>query len=515
MMLHHRLQKSAERFSNRLALQCGSRTISFATLEAETNRFGRALREAGVAPGDRVAIISENSIDFMIAHWGILKAGGTIVPIAPDSSRDSVNFILDNCEASYAVVEASLLQGSMSVFSAIKSLRMIFVCGAATADWDSPRELTCVSDMTEASFAQSPEPLQSSSAETDTALVIYTSGSTGKPKGVMMSHSNLDIAVESMLQYLEFSDTDIELTALPMTHTFGLRRVQCYNLVGGRVILESNFRDPLHFLQLLELEGATTMPCTPAMLAMLLDAYAESFSRQARNLRYIMINSAPVQPPYVRKLLELLPSTEVYMYYGLTEAGRCSYIRYREDLRKIESVGRAAPNIDLRILDPTTMLQLPSNTPGEVVVSGPGIMQGYWNDHDASAAVLTGVGLRTGDLGYLDDGGFLYITGRIKDLINVDGLKVSPQEIEDTVRSISGIRDVAAIPKPHPLLGEVVKIFVVKEPGAPIDARGIIAACRGTLEAYKVPRDVSFCDEIPKTGSGKLRRFALRDAPTP
>jgi long-chain acyl-CoA synthetase len=510
MILQARLQDTAQRVPDKEALRCKDEVISFGELERESNRLGHVLRKLGLKRSDRVAIVAANSIEFVVAHWGILKAGGISVPIPPESSRNSLTFILRNCTASYAIVQSGCLRAVLPALASVESLGAILLCGRQPHDQavqSTPR--VRFYDMTEACGSESGEPLELRNIDLDTALIIHTSGSTGHPKGVMLSHLNLDVAAENIIRFVGIGDSDVELSMLPLTHTFGLAHIHCYARMGGRVILESNLRDPLHLLKLLASERVTSFPGTPAMFGILLEAYAEPLARYGRELRYIVINTAPMPVERAQRLLALLPGTEVYMYYGLTEASRSSFLRYREDPRKMASVGRATPNVEIGILD-ETMQEVPPNTEGEVVIRGSTVMQGYWNAPDATRAALTTEGLRTGDLGYLDEDGFLYITGRIKDLINVDGQKVSPQEIEHVVLSVEGVRDAAAVPHPHPLMGEVVKVFVVKEPGSTVEDHQIIAVCRSRLETYKVPREISFCDTIPRTQAGKMQRFALR-----
>jgi long-chain acyl-CoA synthetase len=443
--------------------------------------FAQHLRAAGTAAGDRVLLHAPNSLEYVCAYFGIWLAGGTVVPVDPRSRPGHVERVYRDC-AARAVVVATRRPDLDSALHQI---------GLADLDWSSGNPGD-----------------QSAPSAADPALIIYTSGTTGVPRGVCLSNANLDHTRASITTWANVTDHDRELTTLSLTHLFGLAHLHVYCALGGTLYLEEGFRDVPRLIDLIDRAGITSFPATPAGLKVILDHFSDLFAAKARRLRYIVINTAPMPVPYIEKLLAALPETEIYMYYGLTEASRSTYIAYRHHRDKLATVGRPTPGADVCIGSPTRKLV---DEPGEILVTGPHVTSTYWN-HDSTDLFDQGW-FKTGDLGTIDGQGFLTWRGRIKDQINVNGLKLVPSEVEDVLRQDQRVKDCAVVGAPEPATGESVVAFVVTEAGNDNSKfeLHLRRLCNQYLEDYKVPRRILFVDEIPKTDSGKVKRFLLRD----
>lgn len=452
--------------------------LSYEAAYRRAQGFAAHLRSIGVRPGDRIVLNCANSPDYVCAYFGTWFAGATVVPLDTHTRPAHVAHIYKDCGAQYVVTPGGL----DGLDADVRQTRFQDV------DW--------LADDNAAEMVTS-----------DLALIIYTSGTTGTPKGVCLTHANLDYTRAAITDWAGVTEADRELTTLSLTHLFGLAHVHVYCALGGTVYISEGVRDIPRLLEIIDTERITSFPGTPAGLKIMIDRFSEPFRERARALRYIVINTAPMPVDYTRKLLDLLPDTKVYMYYGLTEASRSTYVAFRDHPDKLASVGRPSAGSEVCIGSPTHPLV---NEPGEILVHGPHVARGYWG-HDAGNAFENGW-FRTGDLGSVDDEGFVTWLGRVRDQINVDGLKVAPTEVEDVLRQDPRVSDCAVAGVPDALTGESVVAFVVlnvaPERGLEMELR---KACTAQLEGYKVPRRVVFVDDIPKTDSGKIKRYLLRD----
>lgn len=458
---------------------------SYAATLSRARRFASALADRGVAPGDRVVLTFPNSVDYVCAYLGSHLLGATVALVDYRSLPAHIDFVRRDLDARLWVSPAERPD-----YSGVSD-HLLF-----SPDLDSGDEL----------------PDGRLCPPTDApALVMYTSGTTGTPKGVRLSHANLQHTLHSIAQWAHIGEDERELTTLSLTHLFGLAHLHVHWTLGGTVIIEESLRDLTRVLDRMARWHATSFPGTPAGMALLLDRFPDAFRAAAADLRYIIVNSAPMDPAITARLLELLPNVRCYMYYGLTEASRSTFIHYNAHPDRLATVGRATPGAEVRVGTAERPL---INEPGEILVRGPHVTDGYWG-LDPEPFFDRGW-LRTGDLGVLGNDGFLTWVGRVKEQINVDGLKISPAEVENALRQHPEVADCAVVGAPDPLTGQSVVGFVVLrgEPTARLEA-DLRRFCKPHLELYKIPRRIRFVSEIPRTDSGKVKRLALLDLPTP
>ena len=342
----------------------------------------------------------------------------------------------------------------------------------------------------------------------DIADILFTTGTTGLPKGVPLTFNNEAAAARNINQFIGNTNDDIELLALPISHSFGLGRLRCCLSIGATIIILGSFANVKKLYRVLEEENVTGFTMVPASWRYLNKFSGDKLQEYASQLRYIEMGSAYFSSDEKQHLASLLPKTRVCMHYGLTEASRSAFLEFHQDAAHLDSVGKPSPNTEIDIFDEHGQI-LPPNSEGELCIKGGHVMQGYMNNSTADD-FFNGY-FRTGDWGYKDAEGYIYLKSRKKELINVGGKKVSPIEVEEELMKINGIIDCACVGTPDPkgILGDVVKAFIVRDSQSEITFEEIAAQLQGRLEGYKLPALYQWTDEIPKTQNGKIQRFLL------
>jgi acyl-CoA synthetase (AMP-forming)/AMP-acid ligase II len=339
------------------------------------------------------------------------------------------------------------------------------------------------------------------------ALLIHTSGSTGVPKGVMLSHANVDAACTSIANYLKNTSEDVVLSVLPLSHGYGITQLVTMIMAGGTLVLEKSFAFPRKTMERLAEVSATGFPIVPPMAA-LITSIKDMQPARLPKLRYVTSAAAAMPPAFTERLQQLLPKTELFLMYGQTECLRATYLPPEEVERRPLSVGKAIPGTNVLIVDDEGSPVEPGVV-GELIVEGPHVMSGYWEDGLATVRALSpsaqGPRLHTGDLFYADNDGFLYFVSRRDDMIKTRGEKVSPQEVERVIYEIGGVKEAAVGGVDDPVFGQTIRAYVVVSEDITLSERDIIRHCATVLEDYMVPKSVEFRDALPRTATGKIR----------
>ena len=334
------------------------------------------------------------------------------------------------------------------------------------------------------------------------AYLIYTSGTTSQPKGVGISHTNAVFTTNNIISVLKYVESDVDVLPLSLSHSFGLGCLHTSFCTGSTLILHRNTIDVDKILNSILSNNATTFAAVPTTLTKFLDH--PKLSAHIYNLRLIITNSTAIPPSTIKGYHKMLKKGKLATYYGLTEASRSTFMIFvKQDIRE-ESVGLPAPGVQIKIVSEENQ----ESAVGSVWIRGGNVIKSYWKNSEADKNIIDGW-LKTGDIGYLDPQGYLFLKGRLDDVINVGGEKVVPEEIERIVKALPGIDEAVAIGVKHKLFGQIVKMFVQKSPGAIIQKSEIISHCIKNLERYKVPTQIEFVYEIPKTEYGKIKRFEL------
>ena len=513
MLVHGFLFDSAQKAPDKLASVCTDKRLRYRELEERSNQLARALMDAGVERGERVAVFLNNCGESIISMFGILKAGAAFVMVNPTTKADKLAYMLNDCGATAIITSGQLSSVVSDVETTAESLRAAVVtCGWEVSIHGALRNRRI--DFEHDLVGFSTEPPRVRCIDMDLAAIIYTSGSTGRPKGVVMTHRNMVSAADSITEYLENVEDDIILNVLPLSFGYGLYQALTAVKIGATLVLEKSFAYPYQIVERVREEQVTGFPGVPTMFALLLqmtDLDPADFDA----VRYVTNAGAALPPSHIARLRRLFRKARIYSMYGITECTRVTYLPPNELERRPTSVGKAMPNCETSIVDPNGNPVAPGEV-GELVVRGSNVMQGYWNlPEETNKALRPGRYpwervLHTGDLFRMDEEEYLYFVARQDDIIKSRGEKVSPREVENTIHEMAEVQEAAVVGVPDPILGAAIKAIVVKARGAPLSEADVIAHCARRLENYMVPKIVEFRDGLPKTTSGKIARAQLK-----
>jgi len=501
MLVHGLLERAAVASPNALVLIERECETTYGALDRTANQCAHLFRQCGVTPGDRVVLALDNCAEMAAAYFGAMKAGAVAVPLPAGPRSDRLPAALADCTPQVAIVDAptAAVLGPRGVFTGVPH---VFVL--------APSEPPALFASFVASFEMCPsEPLEERASDTDLAAIIYTSGSTGEPRGVMLTHRNFVANAQSIVSYLQLTAADRVMCVLPFNYVYGLSLLHTHVAVGGSIVIENRSAYPNVVLKAMAAHEVTGFAGVPSTFALMLNR-SNLDGVSLPRLRYVTQAGGGMPPAKITEWLSRGPRADFYVMYGATEASaRLTYLPPADLGRKAGSIGQAVPGVEIRVLTEEGRLAGPGET-GELVARGDNISAGYWRQPEESAERFGPEGYRTGDLGYADDEGFLFLVGRQHDMIKVGANRVGAREIEDVLHEHPAVHEAAVVAGSHELLGEVPIALValrteVENPEVAL--RGFVAA---KLVAYKVPARVFILPELPKLAAGKLDRPALR-----
>lgn len=504
--LVRRLASSVERFTDREAIKHRGRSVSYEALWNQATRVGALLQSEGLERGARVAILCDNSPEFVAGYYGAQMAGGAVVALNTQAKAREVLRLIAHCQASWVIVDAQHRE-ARTVLAELPSDVRVLVIGSELDEVSNERVRTIWhwADLPDSQALKIVE-----SRSTELGSIIYTSGTTGHPKGVMLTQDNLDSNMQGILRYLDLGDDDRLLCVLPFYYTYGNSVLHTHLAVGGSLVLENSSAFPQVLLEHMQNENATGFSGVPSTFALLLGRTNLGEFDLSR-IRYMTQAGGPMPPALVQRLKNHLPDISFFVMYGQTEAtARITYLPADRLEDKLGSVGIPVEGVEISIRDERGF-PVDAGKSGEICVKGRSVMQGYWADPEATEKVIRDGWLHTGDLGHFDDDGFIYIDGRSSEMIKSGANRISPKEIEEVLCELEDVMEAAVVGIADDILGQVIKAVVVRRPGSEIDRMTILKYCRENLAGYKVPKKVEFVEELPKTASGKIRRFLLAE----
>jgi len=501
MLVHQLLAAAADRTPDAVVLIERDRQVTYRTLAGMTNQCARLLRRCGVTAGERVVVALDNSAEMVAAYLGAMQAGGVAVPLPGGPRSDRLPTAVSECTPQVAIVDEPTARalGPRGVFAAVPHVLVL------PASEPAGPGASLVAAMAE----QSAEPLTESGGAADLAALVFTSGSTGQPRGVMLSHGNFVANAASIVSYLGLTAADRVMCVLPFSYVYGLSLLHTHLAVGGSVVLENRSAFPNVVLAGMAAHDVTGFAGVPSTFALMLHRSDLDRARLTR-LRYVTQAGGAMPPAKIDEWLTRGPRADFYVMYGATEAAaRLTFVPPADLSRKRGSIGRPIPDVEVRVLTDEGVVAAPGVV-GELVARGANIARGYWNRPDETAERFGPEGYRTGDLGYVDDEGFLFLTGRRHEMIKVGANRVGAREIEDVLHQHPAVLEAAVVAMPDDLLGEVPVAFVaVRAAVADVDDT-LRAFCAGRLAGYKVPVRVLVCPELPKLPTGKLDKRSLQ-----
>lgn len=519
--MHDRLSdlilSSALRDPLATALRCDGESLSYGELAQAVEAFARGLVAGGLHRRERVAVYLDKRFETVVSCFGAAHAGGVFVPVNPVLKGRQVGHILADCNVRVLVTSAARLQALAGVLPDCPDLRAVVLVDALPAEPPALHGVELVSWSDVMAAGGPGAPALHRVIDNDMAAILYTSGSTGLPKGVVLSHRNMLAGAHSVAEYLGNVPEDRILSLLPLSFDAGFSQLTTAFAVGARVVL-MNYLLPRDAVAAVAAEGITGITGIPPLWVQL--AQRKWPEDAVKSVRYIANTGGRMPRSVLDKLRRLLPTTQAYLMYGLTEAFRSTYLPPSEVDRRPDSIGKAVPNAEIMVVRRDGSACAPGE-PGELIHRGAFVALGYWNAPERTAVRFkpapgqeSGIpnpemAVWSGDTVKMDAEGYLYFIGREDEMIKTSGYRTSPTEIEEVLYGTGLVGEVVAIGVPHPELGQAVVIVATGPDGKALDAEGLMAAARAELPAYMVPRRVVEIDAMPRNANGKPDRKGL------
>ncbi len=507
------LRYAEQQFAGRTAIVCGERRITYAQFAERASLLAGALRSAGIKAGDRVAFLSLNCHRLLEAYYGVLDAGAVLLPMNFRLAPHELAYILNDSGARFLFLQKEFLPVVESFLKDVPGVeRFILLDAAPEKGWLSAQNYDA---MLEAASPYRTDFMQVD--ENSLAELFYTSGTSANPKGVMLTHRNVYLHALDATIAFNIGQEAVELHTIPLFHANGWGLAQFLTFQGAKHVMISRF-DPPEVFRLIEQEGVTACSLVPTMATALVNC-PERPKYNLSTLKRVVLGGSASSPTLVREMEEKF-GCNCFSAYGLTETSPMLSVssmkhglgwegerRYALQAR----TGYAAPGIELRVVDANDQdVHADGIAIGEIVARSDGVMQGYWQQPEATASALRGGWFHTGDMATIQPDGYILIVDRKKDIIVSGGENISSLEVEKALVAHPSVYEVAVIPVPDPKWGEVPKALVVLKPDAQITEAELVEFCRARLGHYKVPRSVEFLSSLPKTGTGKILKRELR-----
>jgi acyl-CoA synthetase (AMP-forming)/AMP-acid ligase II len=479
---------------------------SYRQVAEDVSKFAGVLIDLGVKPGDRVGILSLNSYQYVVTVYGTFWAGGVINPVNIRWSPKEIAYSLDDCDTQVLFVDDAFAPVALQLSALSNSLKTLVFIG----EGERPAGMLDLRDLKAGAASQQDAVRRGD----DFAAVMYTGGTTGKPKGVTLTHNNLAIDALSATQATPRSANPTNIIAAPMFHIGGLGLTfQQIMLLGTQVILP--IFNEVAILDVLQRYKCTEIFLVPTMMKMVIET--ETFDTyDVSSMKTIFYGASPIDEALLEKSMKAFPQAEFTQVYGMTELSPVvTALKPAEHHiepgkpNRLRSAGEPISIAEIRIVDEDGN-DVPSGQVGEITARGPMVMAGYWNNPEQTAEALRDGWMHTGDGGYLDDDGFLYVVDRIKDMVISGGENIFSSEVESAISLLPGVFMNAVVGLPDPKWGENVHAVVVLRDGISLTAEDVIAHCRNQIAHYKCPKTIEFRDSLPMSAAGKMLKYQLK-----
>jgi acyl-CoA synthetase (AMP-forming)/AMP-acid ligase II len=500
------LHRAIQQTPDRVATICGPRQQTYRQYGDRVARLASALQSLGMGKGDRVAMMSLNSERYLEFYFGTWWGGGAVNPVNIRWSSREVAYSLDDCQSKILLVDDQYKGLIDDLKRQSKSLTTVIYVG----DGDVPTGALSYEDL-----ISKADPVPDAGCRgADLAGVLYTGGTTGFPKGVMLSHDNLSAnAMTGLAEGVTHRDART-LLITPMFHAAAVAPMNSHAYAGGTFIIVPAFT-PKAALEVIQAQRVTHMLLVPTMIQMLVDS-PEAANHDLSSVQCVTYGASAISEAVLRRAMARLPAANFMQAYGMTELAPFATVlppyyhtAEGQKLGKLRAAGRATMICELRIVDGDGQ-EVPRGTVGEIAVRGPGVMLGYWNQPEMTAAAVRDGWMHTGDGAYMDDDGFVFVVDRLKDMIVSGGENVYSAEVENALSQHPAVASCAVIGIPSEQWGEAVHAVVVLKAGATATEAQLAAHCHSLIAGYKCPRSVEFRDALPLSGAGKILKTELR-----
>ncbi len=498
------LEEAAKQYGTKTAVVYGDRGLSYVELDVASNKVANALIGIGVGKGDRVAMLLPNSPEFAAIYFGIVKIGGIVVPLDTKYKVDELTSLFNNSQPKVLVAESPLLESLASALPRFKYIEHVINLGSNyDGEFLSYQQIMATSSARRPNVEPEPE---------DTAHIAYTSGPTTRPRGAVLTHHSLVTAAAISGDGFQQTDKDTTiLFALPLHHVVGLVGILLTAIYKGSTVVIVPGLSISGLMEIMERQRVTIFMGVPYVYALMVNvAEKEGIKYDLSALRLYGSAGAPLSTGIMKRFKKQF-GLDIIDFFGLTEAVCFLTCPPVDGTGKFGSVGKALPGWEIKIVDDNGR-ELPVNQPGEIIAKG-SMMKGYYNNPQATAEVMKDGWLYTGDIGKLDDDGYLFFLGRKKELIIRKGQNIHPSDIEDVLYTHPKVAEVAVVGIPDEIRGESVRAYISLKEGAVATGEEIRRFCRQHMADYKLPKQIIFLDSLPKTATGKIRKEDLKHIP--
>ncbi len=503
------LTKSAGTFPNNLAIVHGSRRFTYAQFNSRANRLANALYRLGIGQGDNVALLQYNYPEMLESMFACFKAGFGAVPINWRLHPNEFAFIIDHSEARAVILSPEFNESIVDIRGRIKKAQHLITLSGAEGERLDYETLIST---------ESEEFIDAEVQDDDLAWLFYTSGTTGMPKGAMLTHRNLLAMTMNFYADIRpgFGPDDVVLHAAPLSHGSGLYALPNIGKAAANIILESQSFDPDLIFKAIQDYRVTNMFAAPTMIKLMVESAAVD-KYDHSSLRALNYGGAPMLAEDLKEAMTKLGPCLVQLYGQAESPMTITYLPHRDhvsdgtpgQMKRLSSAGFPRTDVEVKIFDPDDK-ELPPGETGEIVTRSGLVMKGYWRNAEATAKTLKNGWLHTGDVGYMDESGYLFIMDRSKDMIISGGENIYPREIEEVLIRHPAVREVAVVGVPDPKWGEAIKAVVSLVEGRSATEDELIAFCKDHIASHKKPKSLDFVDELPKNNYGKILKRELR-----
>ena len=486
--------------------------MSFGELADRVNRLTNALGELGVSTGDRIAVMQVNCNEHIESYFAAAKLDAIFVPINFRARAEELSFMLNDSGVKVIILGQRYQDMLRSIKGELTTVEHQITLEAPGEGFLSYDELL--------ENASDEERFPSADDE-DTTIIMFTAGTTGTPKGVMLSHNSFSSYILANVEPVDIDTAEKNILTVPLHHIAGIQAVMAA-IYGGRTLVLQRQFDEEGWMQLVQEEQVNRAMMVPTMLKRLMDKPTFK-DYDLSSLRVITYGAAPMPLEVIKKAIAEFPTTRFINAFGQTETASTITMLppdahdikegdpdYEKKMTRLGSIGKPLPDIEVRIVDEDGK-DVPIEETGEIVARGDRLMKGYWNREEATKETLRGGWLYTGDLGYWDDDGYIFLSGRAKDFIKRGGEMIAPEEVEQIIMSHPSVDEAAIIGIPDIEWGERVRAIVVKKPGAEVSMEDVVEHCRPRMAGFKRPEDVIFVAELPRNPMGKVLKRELRE----